>query len=255
MERIKNLDKTQKIILILTIAALVLFTVIYPVFFYHTGIRYHGKMLTLTIEDNKHVYSGKLDGKKIKFTVDGNRLDMTYGDAQIVPYYVCSTGETPEQASTFVLQSGPLVVFRRGEVLFRGTVSENLSGRYYYTTNRTTFVPGVLRQINNTCYDMLNNVVINAEPNIDEIIWLLEMPSIHKNDELAVFWVFGAIICIVNIISIIFVEELFRLRYVFSVADPYAVEPSELTLIMRPISWGLTLVIALLFFFTGLKFA
>ena len=102
---------------------------------------------------------------------------------------------------------------------------------------------------------MLNNVVINAEPNIDEIIWLLGMPSIHKNDELAVFWVFGAIICIVNIISIIFVEELFRLRYVFSVADPYAVEPSELTLIMRPISWGLTLVIALLFFFTGLKFA
>lgn len=63
------------------------------------------------------------------------------------------------------------------------------------------------------------------------------------------FWVIALIITILNALSIVFADELFRWSMVFKVDNPDNVEPHFLQICTRYISWvGLTIVAIVLIY-------
>ena len=87
MERIKNLDRFQKCILLLLIAMLLLFTVIYIVASCRPGYVYMGELLLHSYEDGKTTYTGRVYGAPAKFTVtDDHVVTYTHGEKVYGPY-------------------------------------------------------------------------------------------------------------------------------------------------------------------------
>ena len=80
MERIKNLDRYQRIVLLLLSAMLVLFTVIYSVVSSRVGFAYQDAILPPHQEDGNTVYVGRVDGKSARFVVTQDKtVTFHYG--------------------------------------------------------------------------------------------------------------------------------------------------------------------------------
>ena len=67
MERIKNLDRYQKGILLIMLVMTLVFAVIYPVIISRVGFEYKDKIFVPSQENGSTVYSGKLYGQQARF--------------------------------------------------------------------------------------------------------------------------------------------------------------------------------------------
>ena len=73
----------------------------------------------------------------------------------------------------------------------------------------------------------------------------------HKGNWTA--W-FGAVaICLLNAFSILFAEEIFRWNLMLQIRDANNVEPSELEIVGRYLSWSILIIAALILFIIGLQ--
>ena len=61
------------------------------------------------------------------------------------------------------------------------------------------------------------------------------------------------VICIVNVILVLFADELFRWNLAFQIRNPERAEPSDWAIASRRISWVILLVGALVVFILGLR--
>ena len=83
MERIKTLDRYQKIILLLLSAMLVIFTAAYAVVSSRVGFSYRDTILRAQVVDATTVYSGRIRGETTTFTVTQDKVvTYCYGDKQ-----------------------------------------------------------------------------------------------------------------------------------------------------------------------------
>ena len=81
MERIKDLNRYQKGLLIFMIVMTLLFAIIYPVTISKVGYRYNDAILVPTQEKGKISYTGKIQGKRAQFIVsEGKSVEFWYGD-------------------------------------------------------------------------------------------------------------------------------------------------------------------------------
>ncbi len=67
MERIRNLNRYQKGVLIFMTFIALIFVVIYPITISKVGYRYHDAILVPTQENGKIIYTGKLQGEQAQF--------------------------------------------------------------------------------------------------------------------------------------------------------------------------------------------
>ena len=81
---------------------------------------------------------------------------------------------------------------------------------------------------------------------------LLDSPELtHKGIWLA--WFLGIIICGVTVVSILFADELFRLRLSFRIKNVEDAEPTEWEMTTRYLSWIVFAIGAFAIFIIGLQ--
>ncbi len=90
------------------------------------------------------------------------------------------------------------------------------------------------------------------EPSALNIYELINGPELtHKGEMFA--WFGGAFICIINALTILFVDELFRWNLAFQIRNVENVEPSDWEIAGRYIGWTGMVIMALVIFIMGLQ--
>ena len=87
MDRIKSLNHYQRCILILMIAMVLIFAVVYSVTIRRVGFEYKDTILLPSQENGSTVYSGKIQGRQARFTVAADKtVVFRYGNKTYGPY-------------------------------------------------------------------------------------------------------------------------------------------------------------------------
>lgn len=254
MEKLKELNRYQKGVLIVMIVMALVFAVIYPMTISRVGFAYKDKILVPAEENECTVYSGKLMGEQASFTVSEDKtVVFQHGDKTYGPY-------TAEEDSSAIPQDSEMteymtgVVLRQGEeILFRGGVLEHGGSWWLYNEDGGldnfgfSYVTsdGIERDEN-------GNIIDPVEPSATTILELMKGPELtHKGEGFA--W-FGAVfICILNALSIFFADELFRWNLAFQIRNVDRAEPSDWEIAGRYIGWTVMTIMALVIFLMGLQ--
>ena len=254
MERIKSLNVYQKAVLIIMLALILLFSVLYPITISRVGFSYNGTILVPGKENGKTIYSGMINGKDACFIVfEDKSVVFHYGDLVYGPY-TAKKDHTAIPKGKELSDSMIGVEVREGEnILFRGGVLITGDSYLLYDEdwtiygNSVTYVTsdGVERDENG---DPVNRV----KPTVSTIFELINEPQLtHKGTGIA--WFGATFICILNAITILFADELFQISMSFRIRYTDDVEPSELEIAGRYISWTAVMIAALVIFIIGLQ--
>ena len=254
MERIKGLNRYQKGLLIFMIVMVLIFAVIYPVTISRVGYRYNDAILVPTQENGKTIYTGKIQGKQAQFIVSEDKsIVFQYGD-KIYGTYTMKEDPTaiPEDEELAEEMTG-VEIHNGDELLFRGGVWD--SGDFYWLYNEDGTLDNLGFAVYSSYgveYDESGNVIDRMEPSAATIYELLNEPElIHKGEALA--W-FGAVfICIINALTMLFVDELFRWNLAFQIRNVENAEPSDWEIAQRYIAWTAMTIMALILFIMGLQ--
>lgn len=254
MEKIKNLNSYQKGVLMFMIAMVLIFTVIYPKTITRVGYRYNDAILVPTQENENTVYSGKIQGKQAKFIVSNdNTVVFNYGDKSYGQYTLKEDPTAIPKNRELKEQMIGIEIGNGDKTLFRGGILDVGDSYWLYNDDGTldnlgfSFVTsdGIERDEN-------GNVIDRMEPSASTIYELLNDPQLtHKGEAIA--W-FGAVfICILNALSILFADELFRWNLLFLIRNVENAEPSDWEIAGRYIGWTVITIMALLLFIMGLQ--
>ena len=254
MERIKGLNRYQKGLLIFMIVMVLIFAVIYPVTISRVGYRYNDAILVPTQEKGKIIYTGKIQGKKAQFIVSEDKsIVFQYGD-KIYGTYTMKEDPTaiPEDEELAEEMTG-VEIHNGDELLFRGGVWD--SGDFYWLYNEDGTLDNLGFAVYSSYgveYDESGNVIDRMEPSAATIYELLNEPELtHKGEKAA--W-FGAVfICIINALTMLFADELFRWNLAFQIRNVENAEPSDWEIAQRYIAWTAMAIMALILFIMGLQ--
>ena len=90
------------------------------------------------------------------------------------------------------------------------------------------------------------------EPSVSTILKLMKNPELtHKGEGFA--WFGAVLICVLNAISILFADELFRWNLSFQIRNADGAEPSDFEIAGRYIGWTAMTIAALAIFIIGLQ--
>ena len=131
MERIRNLDRYQKAVLLILCVMLVVFTALYSVVSRRVGFAYEDAILVPREENGGTVYTGTIRGETACFTVTADQtVTFQCGDTCYGPYTaVEDPSAIPAENSMAVYMTG--VEIRQGEeIFFRGGVIQSGDSRY-----------------------------------------------------------------------------------------------------------------------------
>ncbi len=104
---------------------------------------------------------------------------------------------------------------------------------------------------NGTVIDENGNVIDQMKPSISTILGLMAGPVLtHKGEWPA--WFAGVFICIIIVISILFADELFRLKLSFEIRNADRAEPSDWEITSRYFSWTIMPGLAMIIFIMGI---
>ena len=254
MERIKSLNRYQKGVLIIMITMALVFAVVYPMTISRVGFEYKDTILVPSQEKGGTVYSGKIQGQQAHFTVSEDKtVVFQYGDKTYGPYTAKKDPTAiPKDEEIREYMTG--VELRQGEdILFRGGILEIGDSYWLYNEDGTidnfglSYVTGDGME-----RDENGNVIDPIEPSASIILELMNDPELtHKGEWFA--W-FGAVfICVLNALSILFADELFRWNLAFQIRNVDNAEPSDWEIAGRYIGWTVLAITALVLFIVGLQ--
>ena len=255
MERIRNLDKFQKAILLIIIAMILVFSVLYPVTINRTGILYRGEILVPSYEMGKTVYSGKIEGQGAAITISDDSVSFNIGGKEYGPYIVkkdpsALTDDMGDKSSMTGIE-----ILCGGEVVFRGGAM-NLGGFYWlYDSEGELSDTGttVIRVTpDGSTTDISGNEIDPLKPTFSEVLYMLDEPELTHKGDFSIF-IYGTIICLADVLLILFADVLFRFNMRFIIEDAENAEPSWWEYLRRYTLWTLLPVLALVMYIAGLR--
>lgn len=254
MERIKSLNRYQKSVLIFLITMALIFAVVYPVTISKVGFEYKGAILVPSHENGCAVYSGKIQGQQAHFTVSEDKtVVFQHGDKTYGPYTVKEDPTAiPKDEGMAEYMTG-VELYQGEEILFRGGVLDTGDSYWLYKEDGTLDNVGFIYVTSGGIErDENGNVIDFLEPSASAILELMNDPNLTHKGEWAAW--FGAVfICILNVLSILFADELFRRNLAFRIRNADLAEPSDWEIAGRYISWTVLTIIALALFIMGLQ--
>lgn len=243
MDRIKELGRYQKILLLLMAVMILAFTVIYPIVTALSGFLYEDTILVPAEEDGGTVYSGKIRGTAASFTVSADKtVIFQYGNTVYGPYTVKEDPTAIPKDSDLQAQMTGIELRCGGEIVFRGGVVNSGDWRMLYNEDGSF---DLLRSITATMSDG------TMEPSVSTILDLTDGPALtHKGTWLG--WFGGVLICVITALTMLFADELFRWNASFLVRNAEEAEPSDWEIAGRYITWTVLPVMAAVIFILGL---
>ena len=255
MKRIKKLDNFQKVVLIVTVAIALIYAVIYIRTIERVGYKYNDTILVPEVVDGNTVYSGEIQGKQAQFIVSNNTtVVFNYGDKTYGPYTVIEDDTAiPKDDEMSGVMKG-IEVREGNDIFFRGGVILYGTHNSFYNEDGTPANIVIFYTTSDGSeWDLNGNLIDRMKPTLSTIYELTHNPELtHKG--LGIGWFFGALICIINVIAVLFPDELFRLRLAFEVKDVDKVQPSEWAIAARYIAWIVLPIIAVMTFNIGLQY-
>lgn len=244
MDRIKELGRYQKILLLLMAVMILAFTVIYPIVTALSGFLYEDTILVPAEEDGGTVYSGKIRGTAASFTVSADKtVIFQYGNTVYGPYTVKEDPAAIPKDSDLQAQMTGIELRCGGEIVFRGGVVNSGDWRMLYNEDGSF---DLLRSITATMSDG------TMEPSVSTILDLTDGPALtHKGTWLG--WFGGVLICVITALTMLFADELFRWNASFLVRNAEEAEPSDWEIAGRYIAWTVLPISALVLFILGLR--
>lgn len=254
-QKIQDLNWYQKGILLLLLALIPVYAVIYHVSISCVGVLYNDKIFVPAEESGATVYSGKLDGKPAEITVTNDKTAVTFrcGATVYGPYTIEEDPSAladiefcPSDMRGVALYDGETLLFRGGfwpsgefTQLYRADGSPDLQMGLYAVEN------GVWK-------DADGNVVDPMKPDAADILRIALAPELtHKGDWLV--W-FGAVcISLLNAATILYADELFRWNLSFQIQNAEKAEPSEWEMLSRYLGWTVLTILAFIVYILGLK--
>jgi hypothetical protein len=250
MERIKNLDRFQKCILLLLIAMLLLFTVIYIVASCRPGYVYMGELLLYSYEDGKTTYTGRVYGAPAKFTVtDDHVVTYTHGEKVYGPYTASvDPSAVPEEKD---YMTG--VEIRQGEeIFFRGGAYRTKDSLHVIGEDGSLDGFAIIASGGGTVTDANGQIIDVHQPSATTILTLMDGPELTSRGYWAA-WFLALFVLVMTAVQVLFADELFRWNMSFKVRDVYDVEPSDWELMGRHLSWITLPILALVIYIMGLQ--
>ena len=254
MERIKNLDRYQKGILLLLITMTVVFCVVYAVVTSRVGFLYKDVILEPTTDNGTVSYTGTIEDQECRFTVtDDKTVTFYWGETVYGPYTVKDDPSAiPEDDVLRDVMKG--VEIKNGEtVIFRGGVYQ--VDDFWTIVSQDGNDAGfsfTMEYSDGTVLDWNGNVVDPMEPSLSDILSLVEGPELTRKGSWLI-WVMGVILSSITAVSILFADELFRLRLAFRIQNAEDAEPSDWEISTRYISWTLLTIMVLVAYILGLR--
>jgi len=255
MERIKNLNRYQQIVLVLLAVMLVGFTIAYFLVSSRVGFAYRGAILQPQEENGNIVYAGRISGEDSSFTVTSDKVvTFRYGEKVYGPYTAYEDPSAiPHESEMAEFMSG--VEIRQGEeVFFRGGVLETGGSNremMLFEEDGSFASGGVVVTSSGIMYDGDGNVIDQMAPSATTILRLMDDPKLTSKGEWLA-WFCGVFISVVTAVSILFADELFRWNLRFIIRNVDRAEPSDWEIAGRYIGWTIAPIMALVIYIMGL---
>ena len=256
MERIRNLDRYQKIVLLCLSGMLVAFTAIYLMVSSRVGFSYRDTILPPHEEAGNTVYEGRIGGKSARFVVTQDKtVTFHYGAKTYGPYTAHEDPTAiPEDSAMAEHMTG--VEIREGEnVFFRGGVltmgRDNKDLMLYDEAGGLASTGVFITSTNGIMYDSEGNLVDQMAPSEYTILRLMSGPELTSKGE----WVawFGAVfVSVIIAVSILYADELFRFSLALMVRNVDRAEPSDWEITRRYIGWTLSSITVPILYMMGL---
>ncbi len=236
-ERINKLTVFQKRLALSTILMAVVFTVLYIVATTKGGYLYYDVILTERQQEDYTTYSGMLQGQEASFIRYPNKsVVFQYGDKTYGPYTAKEDPSVISEVAVTGISPVGVVIYEGEDIFFRGTIS--YLGKYRIIDDEN----GTVDELGYT---------FTPEPSIGALLDLMKGPTItYKAQWFA--WVWGMVVCVATIASMLYADEVFRWRLSLHVQNAEELEPTEGELVRRNISYGIMFFLAFASFSVGL---
>lgn len=247
MERFKTLDYRQKWIFLIMGVMVLVFTILYPVTLSRVGYSYRDAILVPHEAEGTTVYSGKIQGEAASFTVTQDKtVTFQYGDFTYGPYTVKEDPQAAPESGDLADSLSGVEIWRQDCRLFRGGARKlDQHGWLLYYENGEPY--GLEIKITTG-----GNSATQMEPSLATILDLAMGPELtHKGHWLP--WFLGILLCVVNAVSILYADELFRFWLSFRIESPELAEPTDLEITGRYFGWGAMLIGIFVVFVIGLS--
>lgn len=255
MERIKKLNLYQKIILILLAAMFVFFTVAYYIVSSKVGFKYKDVILKPHYDNGITVYEGRIKRQDAVFTVTANKVvTFSYGENSYGPYTAVEDSTAVPKDFEHKKNMTGIELRERDKVIFRGAVILNRGNNSDLMLIREDGMPenfDIFFSDGYHTYDGDGNIVDEMEPSPTAIIELMSEPELTSNGDWQI-WFYSTLFLVINALSILFVDELFRWNLSFRIRNTENAEPSEWEIAGRYFGWTAFTIMSLVFYIIGL---
>lgn len=242
MERIKALNRYQKGLLLVLAVMLVVFTAAYAVASARVGFLYMDEILMPREEGGNTVYAGTIAGEESRFVVTPEKEVTFYHGSKVYGPYTAKEDPTARPEDEPYLTG--VEIRDRNKVFFRGGVYRGSDGLVLFPEDGGIVISSVAV--------MSDGTLTNMAPDAIDILELMAGPELTSKGEWMA-WFMALFVTVINVVLILFADELFRWNLAFQIQNADTAEPTDLEIGGRYIGWtGLT-VIVLVIYLLGLQ--
>ena len=247
MNRLRELDRYPKILLIALLVMTVVFAGVYGVMTSRVGYLHNGEIFVPRQENSLTLYETTVDDQLCVFTVTADTVKLVWGQKTYGPYTLREDPTAvPEDHALAPYMTG-IEILDNGKVYFRGGVTDEPTDFWLISEDGTSYATSSYTLSDGIEYDMDGNPIDHMKPVPYQIVSLLRGPELtHKGDWIG--FLIGVFCAAATAVSILFADELFYLSICFRVENAETAEPSDWYIACRNFSW------LLLTIFTGIAY-
>lgn len=247
MIHVKNLNSYDKCVLLLLTVMLVVFTPIYSVVSSKEGFQYKDTMLYPSVEEDTTVYSGKLNGKEVSFTVASDKvITFQYGDKIYGPYIVREDASAIPKGLPNAEHMTGVEILSGETVYYRGGMRVTVGGK------RSLYGQGDFSNANYQGISYNTAGFDSMAPAPVVILELADGPQLTTSGDWG-NWLRCALASVLMAIGILRDKKLVRKNLSSQIRDVKNLGSSERAFVIRYIGLMCVSVLILIMYIAGLK--